>query len=672
MSKKKILLIVLILIVLGGAGAFYYFNFRSTSTTLTAEEQKWIEDNRNNLIDFSVPSDIPVLSTSGTGVIFDFLDDLEKDTDLEFNKLSSSDTSDYALELTDKVSKNDILFYQDNYALVTKVNTNYAKASSIKNMTIGVLKDDEQKINNYLSEATNILYKQYENISSLFAAMNTTDIDAIAVPKLANLETIVSNDNLYIAYNFNEYSKDYVITLGDNKTLNNILTKYYKKWQSKFNSSFDSHLSETYFDAKEIEEKEQVEFRSKRYTYGFVLNSPFDLTTKKGLQGFNYSFVNNFAKSADIEINYKRYSATDTLVEDFNNGDLDFIFNNTNISNFKNDVKNTVSVYDEVVNIITGEGNSIVVNSLNSLENTKVLTIKDSQIDAYLKDSGIKTETYNNIEDLIKNLDNNEVAAIDYYNYDYYIRTKLHKFKNIYSFSLDSDYTYTVRDNKANETFYNYFNFYLTYTDSKAVINDSYAKILNYDDSNRLGQILIAVFALLVILLVVLIASRIIKHRKDHNARFSKIEKLRYVDNLTSLKNRNYLNENIKKWDASEIYPQALIVIDLNNIAYINDNFGHAEGDKVIVEAAGILINNQIPNSELIRTSGNEFLIFVLGGDEKEIIAYIRKLNKEFKKLTHGFGAAIGYSMIVDEIKTVDDAVNEATIAMRHNKEERG
>ena len=214
MSKKKILLIVLILIVLGGAGAFYYFNFRSTSTTLTAEEQKWIEDNRNNLIDFSVPSDIPVLSTSGTGVIFDFLDDLEKDTDLEFNKLSSSDTSDYALELTDKVSKNDILFYQDNYALVTKVNTNYAKASSIKNMTIGVLKDDEQKINNYLSEATNVLYKQYENISSLFAAMNTTDIDAIAVPKLANLETIVSNDNLYIAYNFNERRNFFFKSIG--------------------------------------------------------------------------------------------------------------------------------------------------------------------------------------------------------------------------------------------------------------------------------------------------------------------------------------------------------------------------------------------------------------------------------------------------------------------------
>lgn len=673
MSKKKIFLIILILLILGGAGAFYYFNIRDTDSTLTADERSWIEDNRNNLIDFSLPADIPVLSTSGTGVVFDFLDDLENDTDLEFNRLSSSEetSSDYALELTDKVDENDIVFYQDNYVLVTKVNTSYATASDIQNMTIGVLNTDADAISNYLSEANNVLYRQYDSISNLIAAMNTEDIDAITIPKVANLDTIVSSDNLYIAYNIPEYSKNYVITLGDNETLNNILTKYFNSWQSKFDNSFNSHLAETYFDAKDIDEKEQVEFRSKRYTYGFVLNSPFDLTTKDGIQGFNHSFIDNFADSADIEINYKRYSESDALIDDFNNGDLDIIFNNTNISNFQNDVNNTVSVYNEVVSIITDEQNDIVVNSVNSLENTKVLTVKDSQIDAYLKENGIKTETYNNIDTLINNLDASEVAAIDYYNYDYFVRTKLKTFKNIYSFTLDSDYTYTIRDTNANETFYNYFNFYLTFNDNKTVINDSYAKILNYDDSNRLVLILVAAFALLVILLVVLIASRIIKRRKDHNAKLSKIDKLRYVDSLTSLKNRNYLNENIKKWDESEVYPQALVVIDLNNIAYINDNFGHAEGDKVIVEAASILINNQIPNSELIRTSGNEFLVFVLGQDEKEVIAYIRKLNKEFKKLTHGFGAAIGYSMIVDEIKTVDDAVNEATIAMRHNKEER-
>ena len=139
---------------------------------------------------------------------------------------------------------------------------------------------------------------------------------------------------------------------------------------------------------------------------------------------------------------------------------------------------------------------------------------------------------------------------------------------------------------------------------------------------------------------------------------------------LTSLKNRNYLNDNIEKWDASEVYPQTIIIIDLNNVAYINDNYGHAEGDKVIGEAANILITTQVPNSEIIRTNGNEFLIYMVGYDEKQVISYIRKLNKEFKTLSHGFGSAIGYSMINDAIKTVDDAINEATAVMREIKEE--
>ena len=40
------------------------------------------------------------------------------------------------------------------------------------------------------------------------------------------------------------------------------------------------------------------------------------------------------------------------------------------------------------------------------------------------------------------------------------------------------------------------------------------------------------------------------------------------------------------------------------------------------------------------------------------------------KNLPHEFGAAIGHSMILDEIKTLDDAINEATLEMMANKEE--
>ena len=139
---------------------------------------------------------------------------------------------------------------------------------------------------------------------------------------------------------------------------------------------------------------------------------------------------------------------------------------------------------------------------------------------------------------------------------------------------------------------------------------------------------------------------------------------------LTSLKNRNYLNDNIEKWDSSEVYPQTIIVIDLNNVAYINDNYGHEEGDNIIKEAASILINTQIEKTEIMRTNGNEFLVYMVEYTEKQVISYIRKLNKELKELEHGFGAAIGYSMITDELKTLDDAINEATLDMKSNKEE--
>ena len=70
-----------------------------------------------------------------------------------------------------------------------------------------------------------------------------------------------------------------------------------------------------------------------------------------------------------------------------------------------------------------------------------------------------------------------------------------------------------------------------------------------------------------------------------------------------------------------------------------------------------------------MRTDGNEFLVYMVGYDEKQVVSYTRKIYKELKELPYGFGATLGYSMITDDIKTVDDAINEATIEMRNAKE---
>ena len=147
-------------------------------------------------------------------------------------------------------------------------------------------------------------------------------------------------------------------------------------------------------------------------------------------------------------------------------------------------------------------------------------------------------------------------------------------------------------------------------------------------------------------------------------------DRQKYTDMLTSLKNRNYLNVKLPEWEACEVFPQSIIVVDLNNVKYVNDNYGHEEGDELIIKAAGILVNTQLENSEIIRTDGNEFLIYLVGYSERQISTYAKKLAKEMKNLPHEFGAAVGYSMITDEIKTLDDAINEATLEMITNKED--
>ena len=670
MSKKIVFVIVAVVLILGGVSAFYFFNQNQDNFSLTRSESKWIDDNQNKLIDLSILTDVPIINDNGSGMLFDFLNDLEDDTNLVFNRLSYSDddaeVSDYALRKKD-AEKNDLVLYNDSYALLSKDDTYYLAENEINNVNIGVLSGSEDKIKKALDNES-ITLTTFDDVDALISALDNKSVNFIALPKLTYFAEIVERD-LNIAYNINNCIDSYVITLGNNKELNDILTKYFKYWVSNdFNNSLNSHLASSYFDYKDIDEKSQTKFRSKRYTYGFILNAPYEASTKNGIQGFNYSLINNFEKMANVEVDFKRYSSLDKMIEDFNNNKIDFIADNDIKYSIK--VTNTPAVYDGTFDIIADENTTLTVASVESLKNVTVSTVKNSKIDNYLKKNGIKTKGYDNTRDLVNSLGSNDIAALDDYSYDYYIRFGLRSFKRIRTLDMGNDYNFALRNIGDNEIFNDLFSFYLTFVNKDSLISESYRNLLNYDSSNNTLRVVLSSLAIVLMALVGFMTYKILRRGKKYNGKLSKLDKLRYTDNLTSLKNRNYLNENIPRWDSSEVYPQAIVIVDLNNVAYINDNFGYPEGDKVIVEASGILIKTQLSNSELIRTNGNEFLIFMVGHDEKDVITYIRKLNREFKDLSHGFGAAIGYSMITDEIKTIDDAINEATSDMKNNKEE--
>ena len=233
---------------------------------------------------------------------------------------------------------------------------------------------------------------------------------------------------------------------------------------------------------------------------------------------------------------------------------------------------------------------------------------------------------------------------------------------------MTNEYRFMIKSN--NDSFYKLFDFVINTNSYLNYRNEAYKSFDNSIFSGVsfeelyliiLGIILIPITVLVIIVLILKNKHRIKLLRKD--------ERKKYTDMLTSLKNRNYLNMSIPKWNENKTYPQSIIIIDLNNTKYVNDNYGREKGDNLIVKAASILVNAQLENSEIIRSDGNEFLIYMIGYNENQIDVYTKKLSKSLKDLPYGFGAAVGYSMITDNIKTIDDAINEATIEMESDKE---
>ena len=666
-KNKIIILIATILVIL--SLFFLFYAFFNKKNTLTIAEKQWIDNNKTNVIDISVLNDVPAFTYNGNGVIFDFLNYVSKDTNLSFNpsafKIGDTDLNNYSFTIKDKMDNNDILVYRDNYVMVFNSSKTIKDPSLVSNSKIGLLETDVNRFSSYFNDTnTFTTYK-----SALDMINSSSSIDALIILK-SDVTKYVSSKNLAISYEFLSETKDYVISLKGDGNLNSILTKYYDKWsKTNFNSSYDSHFLSDYYEFKNVPTLKQTDIKSKTYVYGFVEDGIYDKLVKGKLTGINNLILKSFSEFSNVEIKYKKYDNINDLVNDYENGKVDIMLNNNDIK-IKKDSYITKSAINSKIVVLSKYNNNVIINGINDLKNYNVVTVKNSLIASILKNNDIKFNTYDTMHKLITNMKSDEVVVINLEDFEYY---KTRNFKNykIDSVVSDIDYNFIINNSSINNTFANLFDFYTNYINMNNVIEKGYSDISykTVDYFYLMLLIIIVIFVLFIMAIVNKVRIFIKRLKNSKRSTLTKEEKLKYIDQLTSLKNRAYLNSKVESWDESEVYPQSIIVVDLNNIAYINDNYGREEGDKIILQAANILITTQLPNTEIIRTDGNEFLIYLVGYPEKTVIAYLRKLSRLFKNLDHGFGAASGYSMIMDAIKTFDDAVNEATIEMRNNKD---
>lgn len=148
-------------------------------------------------------------------------------------------------------------------------------------------------------------------------------------------------------------------------------------------------------------------------------------------------------------------------------------------------------------------------------------------------------------------------------------------------------------------------------------------------------------------------------------------KKLAHHDSLTHVLNRRGFT--VEATQLAENNPDnfsALIFIDLNRFKHINDQFGHAHGDRVLRKFS-TLAQSVIPtNSVFGRLSGDEFAVYIKGCSISQAHRLMDQLSAEvakafdFYKLDFSWGLAFTQSRDVN----IESLMREADAAMYRRK----
>lgn len=160
-----------------------------------------------------------------------------------------------------------------------------------------------------------------------------------------------------------------------------------------------------------------------------------------------------------------------------------------------------------------------------------------------------------------------------------------------------------------------------------------------------------------------------------------KVAEISYTDSLTGLPNRTAFEEKEKeiqeKLDSGEINKVLICQFDLNDLRKMNDNYGHAYGDRHIIKCAEI-INKAFGNSgSAFRVGGDEFTVFVIGDGTEYIyergILKLRELEREYNRTSDQLiQLHIAYGHAVydrEEFETLEKAEIEADKRMYEFKD---
>ena len=133
------------------------------------------------------------------------------------------------------------------------------------------------------------------------------------------------------------------------------------------------------------------------------------------------------------------------------------------------------------------------------------------------------------------------------------------------------------------------------------------------------------------------------------------------MDEMTGLYNKNRLLALLdeKVYDSQNI---AVIYWDVNRLKYVNDNFGHIAGDRLIIKVAEAIRSSARKEDAAFRYGGDEFVMIINDGTVEIVQEILKRWELAIEKAAEGcdfpVSASVGYA--IGERKYLEDVIAEA------------
>jgi diguanylate cyclase (GGDEF)-like protein/putative nucleotidyltransferase with HDIG domain len=150
-----------------------------------------------------------------------------------------------------------------------------------------------------------------------------------------------------------------------------------------------------------------------------------------------------------------------------------------------------------------------------------------------------------------------------------------------------------------------------------------------------------------------------------------KIKQYGMYDKLTGLLNRAYFEEELAALDVVENLPISVIIGDVNGLKLINDTFGHAKGDELLLDTVSIIHSSCRESDRIARWGGDEFAVLMIKTSYEDamiIVDAINQKSKNFKPKTIPVHISFGVAEKTGVNTPIDDVLKMADDRMYDEK----